>query len=315
MLFMIRKVLIVTSEPFPNGMAGTNRIISLAKGFISIGLKAQILCISQFESNSNYINNPVNGCFEDLKFSNIFKTVLKSRFKAIRLFKELLKPILVFYFCFKNMDKNTLTIFYSAETLPAIAIRLAAYFKKSLFVKDETEHPFVRKKSKNSFEAFFFSRLHYNQFDGLFVITANLYEYFKVNAGYKKPLLLVPMIVDVERFNHKTDADNLITNNKSIVFSGVLDDKKEGISILLNAFALVARKYDDYILNLYGEVDETQKTVYQKMISQLQIESKVSIHGYRSREAMTQILKEAGILVFTRQPELTGRLRFFHKTR
>lgn len=304
----IRKVLIITSEPFPFGMAGTNRIISLGKGFSANGIDAQILSTYKFDQPDDIVKNPTKGVYEGITFTNIFNSTIKNRFKIIRAFQEFIKIILVFFYCAKKLNRETLVIYYSTESLSAIAVKVIAYIKNSVFVKEETEHPLIRIRDGKKFSTCFFLNYHYKIFDGLFVITQNLYNYFKTELNYKRPIFIVPMIVDVDRFIVRSKI-----NSNCIVFSGELDDQKEGVDSLIRAFAKVLNKYPGYTLNLYGQASNEQEIRYRKQISDLKIEEKVIIQGYKMRNEMTEILLKAKLFVLTRPPSLQASYGFSTK--
>lgn len=305
---MIEKVLIITSEPFPGGMAGTNRIISLGKGFIENGLKAEILCISQYEVPQN----PAEGVYEGLPYRSLFKSANKGNFFS-RVTDEFIKPLLLVYQTSRRINNDTLIIYYSSETIPAILIKGVKILKGGIFIKDETEHPSVRIAGKNSLAEFLFMQVHYSAFDGLFVITRNLFEHFRNELNYAKYLEVLPMIIDVERFNIQGQNPKPQDRTHTIVFSGVLDAKKEGIDILIKAFAKVREKHYKYSLDLYGEVDDGQKQKFINLINELNLTRWVNIRGYRTREQMTRILMDADILVFTRPESLQATYGFSTK--
>ena len=219
-----KKVIIITSEAFPHGMAGTNRIISLCKGFNANGINSEVLSSYKYGVNSDRIVNPNAGIYEGIRFLNVFNSTVKNRIKIIRGFQDYFKSVLVFIYCLKVLNRNTLVIYYSHETLPAILVKIAKYIKGSLFIKEETEHPLVRLKGSNRIFRDLYIKFHYQLFDGLCVITQNLYNYFRDDLKFTKPLFLVPMIVDIDRFYN--EASNTGNN---IVFSGELDDEKEGL--------------------------------------------------------------------------------------
>lgn len=304
----IRKVLIITSEPFPFGMAGTNRIISLGKGFNANGIDAQILSTYKFDQPDDIVKNPTKGVYEGITFTNIFNSTIKNRFKIIRAFQEFIKIILVFFYCAKKLNRETLVIYYSTESLSAIAVKVIAYIKNSVFVKEETEHPLIRIRDGKNFSTCFFLNYHYKIFDGLFVITQNLYNYFKTELNYKRPIFIVPMIVDLDRFIVRSKI-----NSNCIVFSGELDDQKEGVDSLIRAFAKVLNKYPGYTLNLYGKASNEQEIRYRKQISDLKIEEKVILQGYKMRHEMTEILLKAKLFVLTRPPSLQASYGFSTK--
>lgn len=304
----IENVLIITSEPFPNGMAGTNRIISLSKGFIINNLDVQVLSIYKFGEPDDKIITPRKGIYEGIKFTNIYKTTSKSHYKIMRVIHRFSKFVLVFNYCLRNLKTKTLIFYYSHESWPALAVKIVTYFSDSLFYKEETEHPLIRVRDEK-LNKYLFLNYHYRIFDGMFVITHNLYNYFRDELNYKRPILILPMIVDVDRFRNE-----ISINSRNIVFSGELDDRKEGLNLLIRGFSKVCKIHPDYTLNLYGKAtDEAQESRYKKMIFELKIEKNVKMHGYKSRDEMTEILPKADILVFTRPESLQATYGFSTK--
>lgn len=290
-------------------MAGTNRIISLCKGFNANGLDSEVLSFYKYGVYNDVIINPHEGIYEGIKFSNVFNSTVKNRYKSVRAFQDYYKSVLVFFFCLKALNRSTLVVYYSQEMLPAVSIKLAKCIKGSLFIKEETEHPLVRLDGSTRLLKHLYIKFHYKLFDGLFVITQNLYLYFMEELKFAKPIIVVPMIVDIDRFGHETSLDN-----NTIVFSGELDNEKEGLDLLIRAFHKVLKTHTGYTLNIYGKaVDERQENYYKSLISDLKIHNSVIMQGYKIRDEMTEILIGAKLLVFSRPPSLQATYGFSTK--
>lgn len=306
---VIERVLIITSESFPFGMAATNRIISMSKGFSANGLDTQVLSFFKYGKHGDGVLNPSGGIYEGIQYKNVFKTTTKNCHKLIRGLHEYLKPILVFYYCLKNLTKNTLVLYYSHEIWPAVSARLICRYKGVLFIKEETEHPFVRLDKKSGLYRSYYLKYFYNLFNGLLVITQKLEYLFRHELKYNKPVIVMPMIVDVDRFEYKPDF-----NNNCIVFSGELDDQKEGISLLIRSFSEVLKKHPDHFLHLFGKApDDIQGIRFNKIISELQIEKNVIMNGYKIQNEMTGILMSAKMFVFSRPESLQATYGFSTK--
>lgn len=295
----IEKILIVTNESFPNGMAATNRLISHAKGFIYNNINVCVIVINKTEI-PNQINNPLSkGVFEGVPYQYLYKTTVKSIWKVKRAFDYYLKNIKLFLCILKNCNYQTAILYYCPETLPAISINIASGITKSLFIKEETEFPEVRMSMKSNMKRNIFLKFHYKLFDGILLITEQLVDYFKKEMYFSKPIIHIPMIVDIDRF--LTNSQGTENSLQNIVFTGVIDDQKEGINLLLNAFAKAVCHYHDLKLNIYG-VHKTKEALIRHMeqINKLGIENQVTFHGYKNREKITKILQNADILIFPR---------------
>ena len=306
---VIQQVLIITSESFPYGMAGTNRIISLSKGFIDNNIDTRVLSIYKYGEPDEKVRFPVKGVYEGIKYLNILSSGKWDHSRIIRVLKRNLKEILVFHYCLRQLHRGTFVLYYSPWMMPAIMVKIVTLLKGLVFIKEETEHPHVRIRDKGRLYKYLYLNFYYKIFDGLFVITHKLNEYFREELCYKKMLLIVPMVVDTDSFNPQIDI-----NKKRIVFSGELDVQKEGIDILLSAFSKVLKKYPDYKLDLYGKpVDHSQECHINALISDLNIGHNVILHGYKTRDELIRILLEADILIFTRPPSLQATYGFSTK--
>lgn len=305
----IRNIFIITSEAFPYGMAGTNRIISLSKGFIANGIEIKVISIFKYGKPDNRISYKHEGTYEGIQYRNLLIPSGKISGRIIRVIKRMIKSILVFNFFLLNLRHGTFVLYYAPEMLPAVMIRVMTKLRRSIFIKEETEHPSIRIKSRGKLYKYIYLKYYYGFFDGLFVITDRLHKYFRDELNFRKNILLVPMIVDTDKFQ---PGETL--NNNKIVFSGEYDVQKEGLDILFGAFARVLARYPDYKLHLYGQSkDQCHDDQIKKLILDQKFDNNLILHGYKTRDELISILKDAGIFVFTRPPSLQATYGFSTK--
>lgn len=305
----IKSILIITSEAFPYGMAGTNRIISLAKGFKLNGIEVEVLSIFKYGKSYSQINFPVHGTYEGIAYTNVLIAEAKHLTRLERVIKRNICLLLILIYLIRKVDKNTKILYYSPWIWPALLVRLFTLFRRNILVKEETEHPSLRLKGKSKIYRTIYLNHYYQIFDGLFVITQNLHDFFVRELRYRKPILIVPMVVDLESYTN----DNKTIHN-TIVFSGELDIEKEGLDILLCAFAAFVGKHPEYVLDLYGKpVSHTQELRISDLIAQLSLSKSVRLNGFKTRDELTEILSTARILVFTRPPSLQAKYGFSTK--
>ncbi|MBN1181896.1 MAG: glycosyltransferase family 4 protein [Bacteroidales bacterium] len=305
----IKKILIITSEAFPYGMAGTNRIISLSKGFLANGIDVKVISMFKYGKPDNQISYIYEGTYEGIPYKNLLIPSGKISGRIIRVIKRKIKSILVFNFFLLNLRHGTFVLYYAPEMLPAVMIRILTKLRRSIFIKEETEHPSIRIKSRGKLYKYIYLKYYYGFFDGLFVITDMLHKYFRDELNFRKNIMLVPMIVDTDKFQ---PGESL--NNKTIVFSGEYDVQKEGLDMLFGAFAKVLARYPDYKLNLYGQSkDQYHDDQIKRLILAKKFKNNLTLHGYKTRDELVSILKDAGIFVFTRPPSLQATYGFSTK--
>lgn len=303
----IKKILIYTSESFPVGMAGTNRIISYAKGFSFHGKDVEVICLRRTEKKNNIKNNNRTGYYENIKFKYLAMGTVRSDFFILRRMQTFFGYFSLLFSCLKNIKKSTVTIYYSSDTMPLLLIWLVNKLMKGLLLKEESEHPNVYLSRVNFISKYLLKNVHYNLFDGYILMTKNLVSYF--NSKTKIPHIHIPMTVELDRFDLKLKKEE--ENMNHIVYTGFLGDEKDGIDILLKAFAGVVEKYNSFHLDLYGSAkSEENLQKYHQMVEELKISDFVHFKGRVTREVITDKLLKAKILVLPRPDSLQAQNGF-----
>lgn len=199
----------------------------------------------------------------------------------------------------KKSDKTDAIIYYSPSTSRALLLYLISRLKNIIFIKEESEMPFVYlRKMRFNLQKVAFRRLHYSLFDGILLMTNKLVRYFTEEKRLKKPYLLVPMTVDFSRFN------NLPTGQKQsnyIAYCGTLNNKKDGVDILIEAFYLLSRDYPDLMLYLIGEsASDEEYRLYVEKLKEYRLTTRVVFTGLISSDAIPELLCGASMLVLPR---------------
>ncbi len=303
----VEKILIFTTNPFPYGMAATNRIISYAKGFIKNGKNVEVICMRRTESIENVYNIKNKGYYQGIKYTYLSESPIKSKFFVLRRFHNFSSLVLLFIFSIKKTDNETVSIYYASKTSLLFVLWLINILIGGIILKEESEHPDIYLRDKNYFSRILFGKIHYKLFDGFLLMTKSLILYFTLKT--KVPCVQIPMTVELDRFDKIAKKNSKKLNH--IVYTGVLDDNKDGIDILINAFAEVVKKYDNYKLYLYGSVHSKEKMQkYQRLIRQLKITQLVYFKGRVSRDAITRKIINAKILVLPRPDSIQAQNGF-----
>lgn len=138
------------------------------------------------------------------------------------------------------------------------------------------------------------------QLDGLALMTNNLINYYKDMVSNNIRLLHLPMTVDLERFDLKIKHQTLKGLTKPyIAFIGSMNNKKDGVNILIEAFANVAKYYKDINLCIYGywTYDTTD---HQKRIKELDLENRIVYSKPINSNQIIRLIMNAEILVLPR---------------
>lgn len=135
------------------------------------------------------------------------------------------------------------------------------------------------------------------QVDLFVIMTKRLIQHYRELSGNTHAKYLhLPMTVDLSRFDISADID---LKKPYIAFVGSLNNKKDGIDILIKAFAEIVQIHGDFTLYLVGNYQhdvDTQKT----LIRELSLEKKVIYLGEKKRDEIPPIIMNATLLVLPR---------------
>jgi glycosyltransferase involved in cell wall biosynthesis len=151
---------------------------------------------------------------------------------------------------------------------------------------------FYRKEIKNFNKAL-------PKLDIILFITNNLQQYYKGHLSDRIHTNIFPMIVDSKRFTGLETNKPSIIEPKVIRYMGSFSNEKDGIDVLLQAFALLVNDYDDLTLELAGG-NHADKGMQEELIKKMNIQDKVKYVGMLNRDEIPSFLKEATMLVLAR---------------
>jgi glycosyltransferase involved in cell wall biosynthesis len=289
-----KNIVIVTSEPFPKGMAATNRILTYAKGLTEANQNVNVLSFKP-SITGKY---PVKGIFNQVQYQIVSNLKSKVKYKSLGpLFffigiKNTMKALV------KQKMKQNFIILVSNKPMLIFTFFIICKMFGYKYLQEKSEFPFVI--NKKSFTGKLYCKIYtnyfYKLFDGIIVMTTPLHNYFATKISKKASLHLMPMTVEIDRFNKK----GVIFSFEYIAYCGYMRNNKDGVGILIEAFSLIANKYPKVQLVLIGSGPESDMNFLKDMTKSFNIEKRVIFTGYVEREEMPKYLNNAKILALAR---------------
>ena len=130
--------------------------------------------------------------------------------------------------------------------------------------------------------------------DGMIVCSNFLKNYYRKFTT--SPITIIPLVVDTQKF---ITAD--YPPEKYIAYCGDFGGNKDGLPILLDAFAIVSSSFPEYKLYLIGDTSEDDSMkILKDYVNKLKLSSKIVFTGRISHDMMPQILSKASLLVLSR---------------
>ncbi len=292
-------IVIITREEFPYGSAATNRMLTYLPGLVARGHQVTVLClflsrkenIALLDEKGECVYNGVRikytsgkkcwpiGTKKYLSKAYLF---LKARLKAKLFFNNNAIDIVQLYIPDVNIYERygklcrRLGIKYVLEKseLPNI-IKQRDRFTHSL-----KGRRYIRRTEKA-----------YGLFDGWILETQKLFDYYGNFFSPHAKCAIIPMTVDVDRFNKVKQFDPRY--GSYIAYCGNMQEV-DGISILIKAYALIQPKYPNVKLVLAG--DSTDVPAQKELVISLGIKDNVFFVGRLSRDEVPQFLANATVL-------------------
>lgn len=113
--------------------------------------------------------------------------------------------------------------------------------------------------------------------------------------GIRANFQVIPNVADLRMF-HPDDRAFEVRIYKCLLFVGLLDPShKKGLPILFRALADLARRRDDWHLDMVG--DGPARPEYERMVAEFGLRDKVTFHGLRPKADVAQFMRQADIFV------------------
>lgn len=152
----------------------------------------------------------------------------------------------------------------------------------------------IRDREQNFIEQVFLYKLN-----GLGLMTKTLFRHYSQHFGLKIPLLHLPMTVDFNRFENLLGSDLKDFKPPYIAFVGVMNNAKDGVDVLIEAFFKIANDFPKHTLYLVGPW-QPDTPGHLKQIEELGLTNRVFWMKTYPRDIIPSIINKADLLVLPR---------------
>lgn len=293
-MFLIMKILFILDQPYPNGMACTKRIHLYAKGLMELGNKVKIIIPKPTERYDYVKNKKIKGTVEGVDFAYASNSTVRSKNFFIKRIQDFLALFKTFFYSIGFRPQHI--ILSSNSYFKIIFTKFILLFIFAKLIKEKSEVPF-HSKNKISCLDNILLRLVYSLFDAIIVISRNLFDYFKKELELKSKIIEIPIITK----NTNLSIENDIKKSNNFVYTGSLNDHKDGIINILKTFAKLADKYPNISLIMTGNLSSTpDRQKIKNIINKYKIEDRVIFPGYVSEEELNRIKSSAIALLLAK---------------
>lgn len=302
---------VILDDLYPNGMALAARIHLYARGFIQSGHKVFILIPRPYEKYGKVPKNPdPHGFVDNVEFKYSALTTIRSKYFIIRQVVDIFSLLNAAVITFQKRKQTDVLLVVSNNALQILLFKLIALIANKVIILEKSEFPFIFEK-KNQLMSIYqklYIRHIYKLFDGIIVISKSLEAFFMTKKKHGAKLLLVPIIVDSQVF---IDTQNSPELTNEVVYAGILNQSKDGILDIIDAFCRLNQIDKDKKLVLMGDIEasECKEGIYNSILKH-NIEDSVIITGYLPRSEVVARLINAEVLILAKPANLQSEHSF-----
>jgi glycosyltransferase involved in cell wall biosynthesis len=306
--------LLSKDNPFAVSSASSNRYIGLLKGLAKLNCNIIIVITGGYYHKNEKADFGEKGIYQGLSYIYL-NTYSCTTLNKRRLYEYFLKPIIYlkvrnrFRILKQNKDEKLITWIrsdiYNFRLLQSISKKSnERYFMEinefpDIHLTNNSTRFFWQRNAANAKHVFFETKI-LPQLDGLALMTKTLMDYFEPKLNSNTRLLHLPMTVDLERFDLKTQHENTLNLIQPYIsFVGSMNDAKDGVSTLIEAFQIIAKDFPEVHLNLFGFwAYDTQK--HRELISKSGLKERILYSKEIGSKEVINVLMNAELLVLPR---------------
>ena len=298
------KVYILTREPFPNGMAATNRIKCYAKAILQKGVLCEVLIFTRTEIYGKPPKNTIGkGVFEGIPYKYIGETPLRGSNIVLRQINDRIDKIRTMLYLFKHLKKGDIVLGYCGVFPHFInTIIRITHMKNAFYFRDLCELPYgtSQETARNiKLRKFTFSK-QFPLCDGFIAISDTLVTLAEKYKRTDAKVLKMPILVDFEKYCI-VDKSNEV-DVPYIFHSGTLFEQKDGILGMIEAFGIALRQIPFPIRFIStGKIENSpHKEAIHELIEKYHLKDKILFTGYLSESELRDYLSKASLVIINK---------------
>lgn len=304
-----KNIVLVSYDNFPYGGASANLLRYFAMGLARLGNKIDVLLPTgnYYGQNLDHNKNRAGVLEKNVNYKHL-GFIHHPRKMAGKLVDNLLGIILPFIYLLKNKQRKEvdLIICYNVrfiKTLMLLLVKKITQKKLVIILPEFYEKPAAKFFSINLFKwySFYFSMKYLIRYaDGFIVLSHYLKDFVTEQVRSRKPILIMPNLIDPERFERK----NIKPFKEGKITIGYVGTptRKDGVIDLMQSFSKLNKKYPETHLLIVGDITNGKTVIpnLKEYAEELDVSDNISFTGLISHEKIPDFLHSCQILALTR---------------
>lgn len=305
-------VYILTGEPFPIGMAATNRIICYSKGLINQHVNCVVVIYQRTGQNNKEQHNTVaKGLYENISYRYIGGSVERSISFLRRRIDDAIDYARTLFFCFTLKPTDVLFNFHTKKRL-FIPIFLAAKLKRFKVVRELCEYPMATRSGslKCKLSRWFELHILFRFFSGFVAISHTLENVADKYKGKHAKVVRIPILIDINKDN---TAQCYHHSRPYIFHSGTMYERKDAIVSTMKAFGMAAKRLNYSVDFILAGPKSPHWNELQSIIKENGIEKNVIFLGQLPKDEVVKYQNGASLSILNKKENLQNHYGFSTK--
>lgn len=299
---------------FPDGLAQTVRVASLARGLGEQGRRVRLLCLGPSETPGMGVRNlEARGSADGIDFEyTCGRTVrggtpLEQAWLVLKGLAGGARRVLELH----RRERVDALVVSSDKWIVIPLFWLVARLCGATYLCEQSEEPFYQAERSAIWRVISAVHTHtlYRLYDGAIVISAHLERYMRARMRRGARILRIPILVDAHQFARSAGPGPIAGDY--VAFCGTLNEAKDGVLTLARAFARICPEFPGLRLVLIGDSPKvSQIPRVRAFVEELGIADRVVFAGIVARAQLPGYLDPAGVLALARPPSLQASAGF-----
>ena len=296
----------MNTNPFFASTASANRWLTLIEGLYELNTELVILIVGNYQSKTEQDQIEKSSRVKGIEFKYLTKKIVGSLWhrRYYRYIGKHIQFLKMKHSIRKELSSfegvvwavNDMSIWKSIVAIPNKSFTLISEMSEFLDIHHYHKVYGLHRRAGDAKQAYF-EKTYMNTLDGFVLMTKTLFAHYSAFHNHP-PLLHLPMTVDLERFDKELPVPSNF-EQPYMVFVGLMNDAKDGVNILIEAFAKIHMQFPEHKIYLIGGWNYDTPH-HQKLIKANGLQDKVFWKGEFSRDEIPAIIKNAALLALPR---------------
>lgn len=295
------KISVITSTPFPKGLAATNRITNYCLGLLEHNIQPFVFTIHSTNTPQDpYLSK---GVYKNIQYSYASKSERPKSFVKRRL-NDIKDLLLSCKYAYKNdADINYI---YINSNLKELILIIASKLGGKKVVRELCEYPYYKKCFQSWISQAFILPLY----DGHVAISENLFILGNKKKSQKAKIIKVPILIDS---SNKKIAFEYSHRRPYIFHGGTLTESKDAIISTMKAFVIVNKKLRKKIDFILAGPTSSDLNELRTIIKDNQLEDNVIFLGQLTHDEVIKYQKGATLSILNKKDTIQNQYGFSTK--